>query len=187
MVSVKPVALLFGILVFVIFCGFFTLSGLLSEYSFGVTGAASGTTNVTVPSVAAISLIVDNVDFGTMAVNDNNDTTDDSPPPFRLRNDGNLDVNVSINATPLWEQDGYNETNQTYQIMCGNTTEWNCTPESITSFQNMPINEPAILIISNLTYQAASDEVEVEVNVTVPPSEIDGNKGSVVTFTASQA
>lgn len=186
MVSENRLGILLGILLVITLYGLFNVITLLTVQIIHVTGAATGVTNVTVGSSTAISLVISNVDFGTMNTNDNNDTTDDNPAPFILRNDGNLNVNISINATPLWEQDGYNITNESYRVKCGNTTEWNCTPASINTFTNLPIDQNPILIIHNLTYQNIMDEAEVEVNVTVPPAEPDGNKGSTVTFTATQ-
>ncbi len=154
----------------------------------GVTGAATGTTQANVGQVAAISLIVNTVDFLTMNVNENNDTVDDSPGPFTVQNDGNLDVNVTINATALWDQDGYNETNQSYQFKCGNSTEWDCPLGSVeTAFVDMPVDSAAVLVIADMPFQNPRDLLEVEINVTVPPAEPTGAKSSTVTFTGFQA
>jgi len=154
----------------------------------GITGAATGFTNVTVGQVAAISLTVNTVDFGTMNVGDNNDTVDNSPIPFRVQNDGNVNVNVTINATALWTQDTYNVTGPNYQFKCGNSTEWDCpegSPEA--AFVNMPVSSAAILAVANLPFPSARDLMDVEINVTVPPAETAGVKSSVVTFTGYQA
>ena len=123
--------------------------------STGITGAATGTTQVNVGQVAAISLIVQTVDFGTMVVNENNNTVDDSPFPFTVQNDGNLDVNVTINATALWDQYPHNETtNQSYQFKCGNSSELNCPAGSQeAAFVNMPIASVAVPVIVDMPFQ----------------------------------
>ncbi len=153
----------------------------------GVTGAATGTTQVNIGTVAAISLIVNTVDFQTMVFDENNDTTDNSPGPFTIQNDGNVDVNVTINATALWSQSGYAETNVSYMFKCGDSGEWSCTAESLTTYTNMPVNDVATLVIADLTYGNSVDLAEVEINVTVPPAEPSGSKSSTVTFTGFQA
>lgn len=154
----------------------------------GITGAAVGYTNVTVGQVAAISLTVNTVDFGTMNVNENNDTVDDSPWPFEVQNDGNVNVNVTLNATKLWDQDTYNVTGPNYQFKCGNSSELDCPAGSLESaFTNMPVDSAAVQVIAGMEFATSKDMLQVEINVTVPPAEPTGIKSSVVTFTGFQA
>ncbi len=150
-----------------------------------LTGAATGATNVTISASTGISLVVDNVSFGGLPAAGFNDTTDNSPPPFILRNDGNVYINISVAVSSLWSQAGSPTAN--FQGMCGNyTTEHNCTGVNNTiTYTNLPTS--ATRFIGNLNYSAASDEIEFEINITVPTDEPSGYKNSTVTFTAVQA
>jgi len=186
MVNNNVLATLVLVAIVVSVAGIVSTANLLSS-GLSVTGAATGTTNVTVGTSVAISLIINEVDFGTMSPGENNDTTDDSPLPFLVRNDGNVNVNVSLYANDgLWTQTGYDNDTAYFQVKCGNN-ESTCDT-SVTSWQNVPgAIANNITVLANLPYAAASDEQQVEVNVTVPPEEQAGVKSSTLTFTGFQA
>ena len=150
-----------------------------------LTGVVVGAANVTISSSTGISLVVDNVSFGGLPAGGFNDTTDNSPPPFRLRNDGNVAINISVVVSNLWSNASSPTTY--YQGRCGNyTTELNCTSVNDTvAFTNLPTS--ATKFIGNLLYAVANDELEFEINITVPDDEPVGYKNSTVTFTATQA
>jgi hypothetical protein len=120
-----------------------------------------------------------------MIVGESNDTIDGKPLPFRIRNDGNVKVNITVSSTDLWSSD-LNPTSN-YQF-AANITSQGLTYNnacSLTSFTNAP--SVATLFLCFLDFVDSTDEAELEVNVTVPASELDGNKNSTVTFIASQA
>ncbi|RMD66436.1 hypothetical protein D6817_04130, partial [Candidatus Pacearchaeota archaeon] len=139
---------------------------------------------------ALIQLVLNNsvVEFGTMQPGDVNDTTDNSPQPFVLENQGNVFVNVTINASDIW-QTASNPT-QYYQFKADNYTAENNSFDpacSVLSFTNMPNTSSPTLAICLFNYTDASDMAEVDVRVEVPPTEPPGARSSQVIFTGELA
>jgi len=88
------------------------LGGVGGLAGLATTNTSTGYVNVTVESNVAVTLVVDTIDFGdgTIAIAGSTINTSvgtnpggfDDPGPFRLRNDGNTFVNVTLNgSTPL--------------------------------------------------------------------------------------
>lgn len=152
-----------------------------------ITGMATGTTSVTVSNDTSITLTVSTINFGSMSMGDVNDTTDNAPAPFTVRNDGNVAINISASSSDnLWDT----QANPTmyYQVRCGNTSEWtgcssNYNPKNQNTFTNVPTS--ATQIIWNLTYASSVDEAEIDINVTVPTDEGGGSKSSALTVTSA--
>ena len=182
MVSNNTIA---GLVVAVILISLVGTVSTLTISKSAISGAIVGTANVTVGTSTTISLPTSNVDFGTQAVNTWNDTADDAPAPFTVQNDGTVKVNVTINATDLWDE----ESNPTsfYTFKAAASGEGTCYngDETTTTYTNMP--STATHFIMELNYTDTCDLAEVELNVTVPSDEGQGAKGSTVWFFASQA
>lgn len=151
------------------------------------TGAVTGTTQVSVGAYAAISLPTNTVDFGSMNNGESNETGDDVPLPFTVQNDGTVDVNVTINASDLWDGTGAQNPSVYYRFTANTSSEGTCfdTGESITTYTNMPSS--ATLAIAFLNYTNSCDLAEVEINVTVPSDESAGAKSSTVWFIGTQS
>lgn len=153
-----------------------------------ITGAATGYANVTVATTVAISLTVYDVSFGSMQVNENNDTSDSIPPPFEVQNDGNVDVNVSVYATDLWNATGYQNPTPNYLGKCRDKDTSACGAGSVTSYTQIAnTTNTTWYPIRQLRFPAAFDEAYFDINVTVPMEEPPGPKSSTVTFTAIQS
>jgi hypothetical protein len=141
----------------------------------------------TVQSFVSITLTTAAVDFGPMLANESNSTSGGAPPPFRIRNDGNVRVNITVNGTDLWSQ-AANPTAD-YRFAANTTTEgvtYNTTC-SLTGWTNMPAPNVPTLFLCFLRWLDSADEAETEIAVTVPDDEPPGAKSGVVTFIASQA
>ena len=150
----------------------------------GLLTTGSGTTNATVAKTVVLAIPTASINFGNIAVGTSNETTTDNPVPFHLRNDGNVNVNITLNSTQLWTRDA--GTSADYKFMCG--TEGAICPEgSITSFTDMPVSAAATLVIANLSSAGGSDTLEVEIKITAPLDEPSGTRSATVTFTASEA
>ncbi|MEK6918125.1 MAG: S8 family serine peptidase [Nanoarchaeota archaeon] len=151
-------------------------------------GAWSDEWRFNVSSVIDINLTNRLINFGSMLPNDNNDTSDDSPWPFKLENIGNSLVNVSINATNLWitqpNPSGY------FQYKFDNRSEpgsFNWSSSQIT-WKNVPTQGEVKDVLSRLNWQDANDVAEIDINVTVPGAqEGTGVRSSIINFTASLA
>jgi len=152
----------------------------------GFATLQTGTAQANVLSSVAITLTTTTVNFGDMFVTDTNSTSDDMPLPFELRNDGNVKVNVTINATDLWVLSA-NPTAD-YQFAANTSSEGTCyDPSSTTALTNMPASATPTGFLTYLNYTNSCDTAQIELSVTVPGTETTGAKSSTVTFIASQA
>ena len=136
-----------------------------------------------ITALTDISMIVDQVDFGSLALLVSNNTTTNSPPPFKIQNNGNSLINVTINATRLWLSIA--NPNQYYKFKIDNvTTELNAFnwSASVTSFTNMPADDTSAII--SLKYPDTNDTAEIDIYVEVPPGESPGARNSTVNFLA---
>ena len=166
-------------------------------------GTAFGTANVSLAAEANIQLMVPIVDFGSItAVPGTEETTMYyDPHPFVLRNNGTVAINISIaeaNASGdsmLWDRDD----NGTY-------FEYNCTRNATTtsavwysdwkafddaheagSFSVEPVNldaAPNANLVQNLSHEITRNDINININVTVPANEGAGTKQATVLFNA---
>jgi len=131
---------------------------------------------------------ISSIDFGNLNYLASNDTRDNSPNPIILVNQGNSLVDISIQATDLW-QSLANPTSY-YLAKADNVTtngisengsfKW---PTSKTTYFPVPQTSNNTGIITDLNYTDSSDSAEIDINITVPPSENPGARSSTITFT----
>ncbi len=179
--EISHTTLIAGLLAIAIFVS--ALGVLSLETRFSVSGLVSGTTTGTVASSTTITLPTSTVAFSSVSVGANYNTTDDSPAPFVVQNDGSVNLNVTINASALWS--GASAAATDYQFMCGDSSEATCPAGSQTDWTNL--NVTAQLIMANLNYSNAADTLQAEININVPSDEPTGAKESTVEFTSSAA
>jgi hypothetical protein len=129
----------------------------------------------------SISFTIDNVDFKSLGPDQMNDTTDDSPSPFVLRNDGNIDINISINtsASPFSTE----TLNKKY--FQAKTSDYEAStikdiPGSQTSWMNL--TDTATDFIKEMDWEDDNDEVRIDINVTIPNKEPVGAKKATLTL-----
>ncbi len=162
---------------------------ILTQTSPKVSGLATGTATVSVNELVSMSLQQATVDFGDLVQGGENNTTDDKPSPFKVRNDGNTLLDVSVRATSfVFSGTGAGNNTNKFQFMAGNVSgesnafSWG---NSITSFTNFTdVNQK---VIASLNYSDSADEAETEIQIRVPSDEGLGNKSADVIFTASQS
>ncbi|MFH1424086.1 MAG: hypothetical protein ABIG20_00210 [archaeon] len=169
---------------------------MLFTYTPSLSGMAidSAAINLTVNTSTSISLEISTVDFGTLMTNSTDDTSDNSPQPFVVRNDGNVNVDVSIKANQsMFSGTGAGNDTDTFQFktancslsVCGfielNSFDWANSTISWTNFTDVEQG-----VIDSLEYANTSDEAEVDIRVFVPLDEPAGSKGATITFTATQ-
>ena len=165
--------------------GTFVMLSQSTTYTGGVIGEAK----VNVSAVVAISLPVNVVDFGTLFQGATDNTTDSSPPPLIVQNDGGVDVNVSASGTPLFSGSGGGDNTASYQFKAReNPSEPGSfnTGASVTSFVNVSTT-PITIFITDLEFAASSDTSLVDLLINIPFDESLGEKNSTLTFTAIQA
>ena len=147
------------------------------------TGEWTGFFNLSFAILIDLSFPTDSVSFGSIAFLGSNNTTDDSPPPFTIQNNGNTLVNINISSTNLWNA----VANPTayYRLKVDNVSgeeegAFNWTGSS-TSWTNAPSNNNSI-IIQELNYTDESDIAELDIFVEVPLNETPSVKTATVTF-----
>ncbi len=141
---------------------------------------------VNISSLIQMSLPNSSINFGQISQFGTNDTSDNSPLPFLIQNDGNSFVNVTIGATDLWRSQANPSTN--YQFKIDNYTLENGSFNWVLSkftYTNITLTASPILAIARLNYTNATDTAEIDINVTVPLQEAAGARNSTVTFTGS--
>jgi len=142
--------------------------------------------NISIQSLLTITLPVDFVNFGDMNITDSDNTSDGSPAPMILSNEGNAELNISVNFTDLWDSQSNPSSYFQYKIRntsagcfvdTGTQTTWSTAPSMTASAINR----------LNFTsdYQTGCSNTSVDLHVEVPPSEPPGNKSSLITFTSS--
>ncbi len=148
-------------------------------------GTSSELWNFTVNSLVTISATTSSISFGSLGPGVTDNTTDDSPAPFVIQNDGNSLVNISVNASQLFDQTALD--NDPYQFKIDNSTETGSFNwlTSVINWLNMP--SAAVVAIDSLKYEDATDTAEVDILVTVPTDELAGSKSSTVYFEAALA
>jgi len=142
--------------------------------------------NISIQSDIIISLPVNEILFGYMNTSDISDTSDDSPLPLVLQNDGNAVLNISINFTNLFlntvnPSDNFKFKIRNFSSSCfaieGTTETWTQAP-AITTHAIQELNFTS-------GYQTGCNNASVDLLVTVPGDEPPGDKGAIITFTSS--
>ncbi len=168
------------------------LSGKIS-YS-GLASNPTGTVKAEVSGGIDIFLKNATVDFGTVSVGNTFDTSVNysNASQFLLRNDGSVQVNVTVSAAALWSSTAgnnsnyrYNVTNSTGNTSLGSPNATNCNPTNQSVWNTMPLTSSARAICM-LNFTDNNDYARIDIQITVPTGEAAGAKTSVVTFTASQ-
>jgi hypothetical protein len=146
---------------------------------------ANNTVNITVGN--SFSLTNASMNFGTIASLAENDTSDDSPFPFRIENSGSSLLNISINASALWSLAPSNSSYFQFKTdnVSGEEGAFNWLG-SIVSWFNIPITGEAVAI-KELNYTNGMDSAEIDIRIEVPPNEGPAAKSSLVVFTSRLA
>ncbi len=146
---------------------------------------------IDIAALVAINFTRDIIQFGIIGQNGNNDTVDNSPPPFLIENIGNVMVNSTIYASDLWRS--IKNPNRFYQFKVDNKNYLGSENGafyfggSITSYRNMTNSTNPLFAIVQFNYSDSSDEAEIDINLTVPSTEGSGVRNSTVVVTAELA
>jgi len=142
--------------------------------------------NISIKSSIIISLNVSGIDFGKKNVTDNDSTTDNSPKPIVIVNDGNVLINITLSATELWGEVTLPDTSFQFKVT-NSTLACFIYDNSTTSFTDVPTATTPIIHKLNFTggFQNGCGNVSIDVSITVPSDEPAGNKSSTMTFTAA--
>jgi len=151
--------------------------------------------NLSVSTLIDISMFIANVSFGTLADGDFDNTTDDSPLPLKINNDGNsrIDINISgdglftsVNTLPDDYQFYINETYDDFDEQgIGSAFDFNTINLTLSLLNVTNVTgSPVYRAISFFNYSSGSDTVAVNIRIRIPVAEPGGFKRSVLNFTA---
>jgi hypothetical protein len=147
----------------------------------------SNISNFSLQSVVALSLSQAELYFGTMNPGDTDDTSDDSPVPYNLSNDGNCMNDVNISATDLWLS--VSSPTDYYRFKADNVssvaTDLNVNWSNSTyTWTQLPITTTKFLDYFNWSNRTiTADTIELDIAVEVPSDEAAGNRSSTITIT----
>jgi len=149
------------------------------------TRTNSSTFNFTLQSYEAISLVNASVNFSTVNLGYEDNTTDNSPWPLRIMNSGNVYVNLTINASALWVDPVAPLGTNYYRFKADNVTgeagAFNYSA-STTSWTNM--SATPISLLKSLDFHDVTDEAEIDLYIKVPLNEPAGGKTSTITISS---
>ena len=171
-----------------------SLAGTLSTLNYlgaetPITGFYSGITNVTVSRLAALDVVVALVDFHDMVQDATNSTSNYSPHPFVLKNNGTTFLNITIYSDNLWPA-SKPFANRYYRF---NASDDNATNTALSTVQsgyvapwtNMSITSgTAVTLATCVNNSPDADTLNVHINITVPTAASAGTHTVTVTFTA---
>ena len=154
-----------------------------------ITGLVTGMARVEVECLMAVSLPVSTVDFGVVTQGTVDDTSDNSPSPMIIQNDGQIKVDISISrdnsSSALFSGTGGGDNSSSFQFKADynetNSFDW---LNSSVSWTNVPGADGANAI-KGLKYNDSSDSAEVDLKINVPNDEPSGEKNEALLFTAS--
>ena len=133
---------------------------------------------LTVDSLLSISIITNSVDFGIFGQGGSDDTTDNSPPPFKAENSGNILGNVTITATAMFSDNP----SSTYQFkVAEDESSAFDTGNSQTDWADVPTSSSA-KDVYDLDWRDVNDNFLAHLKVAPLEDELAGEKTSTVTF-----
>ena len=145
--------------------------------------------NFSIISVIVIELPTEDINFTVSNPGDSDDTSDDSPAPIVIRNEGNVgsDVNISLasGSTGLWASK-HSPTNY-FQYKIDNKTgeEYSFNEsDSILDWTNVDVGDLSYKI-RNLNYSDLTDEAELDIKIEVPLDEPAGLKTASLIITGA--
>jgi hypothetical protein len=137
----------------------------------------SETRNFTLIKNIACTMLVSSVNFSQIYLNEVKNTTTEASP-LVIENSGNLKLNISVNATNLWQY--FPNPSKYYQYMIG-VNETGAFESALNdSWYNF--SNQAVISIAGLNYADTNDTARVDVQIEAPEGEGAGKKTSMITF-----
>lgn len=141
----------------------------------------SNMSNFTISNQGNLILLVNNSNFTNMRIGQNNNTLTRSPTQLVAANIGNVLINVTINASALFNSVAMNTVYYQFEASVNKTGSFNSSCSQMT-FANMSLS--AQNLFCNLTYEnntaLGNNTGNIELNITVPLIEPPGPKTSAI-------
>ena len=140
--------------------------------------------NFTVDSLLSITMMTSVVEFGEISPGTEANTSDGVPAPFRAENTGNIDANVSLNASALLVSVAHNRSNYQFKIRENESSAFS-TSLSALDWVNMSASDTRARVV-NLSWRESKNDFLTDINLTIPNDEPAGYKTSTITFTLTR-
>ncbi|MFT4309545.1 MAG: LamG-like jellyroll fold domain-containing protein [Candidatus Woesearchaeota archaeon] len=151
---------------------------VMANDSYDTSDWSDSSTFTTVP-YTSITLDNDNIDFGTLRINEQNDTEDNNPIPIIVRNTGNIEANISLNATSFWTTQPLDTPFYQYKARSFLTNSFDIGTSQMT-YHNMSTTR--LLAISRLEWHE-NNTGYIDLRVLAPAAEPPGPKSSTIYIT----
>ncbi len=134
-----------------------------------------------VNSVNMIEFIEDEVDFGVLEVDSVVNTSDGNPSPFRVRNSGNIRINITGYASEdLFDTVGLNEENFLFRVREADANAFDASLENYS-----PVPDSAEFLVGTLKYLEGEREFLLDLGVMLPPEEPAGVKTTQIILSST--
>ncbi len=141
---------------------------------------------LTIDTNVSIILLNDTVDFGPGRIPGYTDnSTDNDPYPFSLRNIGNCMIDVNLSSQDLlWDTASQPSDYFNYSVdwLTGEEGAFNWSG-SQTSPANVPQVDQNVTFIDYMNYTSGNSSAEIDIYIEVPLGEPPGPKNSTIMFT----
>jgi hypothetical protein len=142
----------------------------------------SNVSNFTIPSLLAISLVVNVVNFGNFTTEGTIVTNQSGTPPFTVRNDGNIDANITVLSTALFSASVYPADN--YRFLVEDNESASLVRLNSTVIWTNMTNLTGRIDITSLDWNDTKDTANIHIKLTPPSAEPPGEKIADVTVSA---
>jgi hypothetical protein len=146
-----------------------------------ICGNWSESWNFTIEPYVDISLVVDSINFTSLALNEQKNTSSGTPSPFIIRNDGNVIadlINISV-GQGMWQSVGLDTEYFQAKANISEANSFNTTGSMMDYFNLKSTNES---IIKQLNYSDTNDQAAIDIRIKVPPAEPPGIKNAQIIF-----
>jgi hypothetical protein len=156
-------------------------------YDGEVYGDWTSVWHVNITADTTISISNASMNFGTLAPLTIENTSDDSPNPFTINNDGNSIMNISLNSSSLWGVANFNSSYYRFKVdnKSGEAGSFDSNG-SVTSWFDVPITG-SVVAVKELNYKVDNDSAEVDIRLEVPTNEGPGPKNATIIFSSRLA
>lgn len=149
-------------------------------------GEWSNKSNFTVQSLLAINIINPGINFGTLEIGEEKNTTTNNPEPFKFKNQGNIEADLkNMTATnSIWQTPTAGLNTDYWQIKLRENPEAYNTQSSKTNWMNITnVIEDVVIKLNYTGTQQDHNEIEMDIKIKVPQQEPPGDKTEQITFT----
>ena len=141
---------------------------------------------IKINSYIELNVLNGSVNFGNLNVTDTDDTTDNSPEPFLFESNSTVLINISINASSLWER--FSETSSYFRYKIDNYSGHEGAFDSQlsqTEWRNISIGSQPETAVVKLNWSELKRRFEVDLFIEVPADEPPGQKNSTIYLISS--